>query len=260
MRGEDSASGLGLGLGSAPWSSRSFTMGAAPGRRAATMSGVRRSSERALTSAPRARRSLVLFRSRADQRRAVAFASLRWLGLAPRLRKRRRVFKIGVQRGVHEDRGSFRTALVEERRITFGGAKDGGEIAGAERPKGGEDFGTRWRRIWIVGGGIRPMGALIIEKLDERDFVGRQRSRGRHLGAVLTAQQTQEDHAVGAAAGHDATREGLERRTATIQAGTALLFSGAVALGAVFTQDGSDIAVEVDGSGSQGARQGMGQG
>src|SRR5262245_24012469 len=48
--GEDWDTGLALGLGLAPLSSRNFTIGAAPGRRAAIIRGVRLSSDFAFTS------------------------------------------------------------------------------------------------------------------------------------------------------------------------------------------------------------------
>ena len=89
--GDDSAEGCRLGLGFAPLSRSSFTTAELPGLRAAIMSGVRMSLDRALTSAPWLSSILVLSISVAAHISAVALASFLLLGSAPSFNRRSNV-------------------------------------------------------------------------------------------------------------------------------------------------------------------------
>ena len=145
------------------------------------------------------------------------------VGVGAHLEQARQCRHIGIEHGVHERRGAFGTAGVEQGRIGGGGFKKRRQVGSAEGIDHGDCFGIERRQVYFVGEGVGPFGSLIDPGFDGGNLFGTKRTGGRHLGAVFPDQAVI-DEAVAAAAGNDAAREGLHHGTSAIEphAGTLL--------------------------------------
>ena len=210
-------------------------------------SAERRSSDRALASAPASSRSRIFSASGAAHISAVAPALLAALGSAPASSSRFTSAASPYQCRRHQRRRAAGASRHRHARLAAQLRVDAGAIAVADRAHQTHRVGVDRRRRRLAGGGVRPDRALVDPLPDDLGLFARQRAGRRHLLAERGA-----DHAViqAAAVGVAGSDVGLAASAqgvgAPIEPESAELLRRAVAADAVLAEDRLHIALEID--------------
>ena len=143
---------------------------------------------------------------------------------------------VAIESGVHERRGSFRPARIEELGVLRHKLQERLAVAGAQRIHHRHGFGVQRRQIRLIGQRVGPLGALVDPGLDDSDLFRLQRPGGRHLRTEFVAGHAVIEDAVGAAARHHAAETRLKSGASAVESQAVHLLRGSVTANAVLPE------------------------